>query len=306
MPDVRAPELPSLRVIRPGTNLGPKPPKNPIEQTSCSALGAFAVCPQLHGFGYELGLKPGEDKDALVLGTLIHVGLSYRYAMRMDPRPSWLVYPTPQAPDPRVAIWVIGQDRLDLATEALRIFDAYQAKYAAPRYWPLKVEEKFETTLNVDGVPMRYTLRLDLLAYDTWAGNELVYVDHKSAYKLSKWVGRNYRLDREMATALWLARLHGYEVRRVVINAMNKAKDADGGPQFERYDVPVSPVMYSRIEQETVYWMRQMRAVKAQYPDATNRPRVYESCMRKFGLCEFEKICAEGDHNMSLYTRKWA
>ena len=306
MPDVRHSELPSLKVIRPGHKFGPKPPKNPIEQVSCSALGAFSVCPQLHGFGYDLGLRPGEDKDALVLGTLIHVGLAYRYAMRMNPRPEWLVYPSKEAPDPRHAIWTIGQDRHDMAAEALRIFDAYQAYYTIPRFWPLVVEEKFETVIPVDGVPTRYTLRLDMLAYDVWAGNEIVYVDHKSTFKLSKWVGRDYRADREMITALALARLYGYDVKRVIINAMTKVKDIDGGPKFERYDVPISQGVFARIGEETAYWIRQMRAVKAQYPDPTNRPRVYESCMRKYGRCDFYPICADGDQNISMYTRKWA
>jgi hypothetical protein len=306
MSDARSPDLPSLKVIRPGMSLN-RAPKNPIPREACSSVEAFTICAQLHAFGYEMGLQPTERKEALILGSLIHVGLAYRYAMRMNPRPEWLVYPNPEAPNGRDAIWTIGYADRDLAEKALKIFDAYEAYYTQPVLQPVLVEQQLEAMFNIDGQPMRYTLRIDLLAHDhSVEGNgALTLLDHKSAYKLTKWVGHNYRADREMLTGLALCRIAGHNVERVVINAIQKGTKEKPEPQFQRYGVPISETAYARIGAETEFWLRRMRDIRITHPNPEDRPRSYASCMRKFGLCDFWKVCADGPHNLAQYTRKW-
>lgn len=305
MSDARSPDLPSTRIIRPGHRMGPRPTGPKISWTSCSSLSAFLICPQFHAFGYEMGLRPTEDKEALILGGLIHVGLAYHYGLRMNPRPEWMVYPTLQAPDPRAAIWTCGQDNLDIAEKALRIFDAYAAFYSTPTLAPVLIEHQFDSVMDIDGVPEKYTLRIDLLARDMAAGGELVLADHKSVYKFTKWVGQDYRTDREMLTGLALCRAYGYDVKRVVINGIQKGTKERPEPRFERFDVPVSEDMYNRLSTDVMHGIRMMRFTKQAYPDPTNRPRVTESCVRKFGRCQFYPVCADGSNNLVQFTRKW-
>ena len=105
----------------------------------------------------------------------MHVGLAYRYGALLSVKPEWMVYP-----DARTALWTVAQGDIEAGTEALRIFDAYQAHYPVEQnIWePVLVEHQFEVTMDVDGMPERYTLRIDLLAEDLRDG-ALVLVDHK-------------------------------------------------------------------------------------------------------------------------------
>jgi len=302
MPDVRAPEEPGLaRIIRPGHRFGPKPEGPQIHRTSCSSIGSFAVCPQVHAFGYEMGLKAADEKPARKIGSLVHVALAYHYGAMLPVRPEWMVYPTPQSPDPRHALWTCAQGDGEIATEALRIFDAYVAFYPTPIWKPILVEHQFDVVMDVDGTPERYTLRIDLLAEDMRDG-ALCLIDHKSAYKITRNTGLGYRADREMLTALALCRANGHDVKRVVINAMTKENPE---PHFGRFDVPISAEAYSRIGQDTAFLIRQMRAVSSAYPDPRSRPRVYESCISKFGVCDFWAICSDGPHRLAEFTKKW-
>ena len=142
-------------------------------------LGAAATCLQLEAFGYQLNIRPSVEKDATKIGTLVHVGLAYRYGAMLDKKPDWLVYP-----DARWAIWICGQDRPDCAAEALRIYDAYVAHYdpllasgVVPPWKPLLVEHQFEVAFKMpDGSVEPYTTRIDMLVQ---CGKEIWLVDHK-------------------------------------------------------------------------------------------------------------------------------
>ena len=173
-----------------------------------------------------------------------------------------------------------------------------------PTLQPVLIEHQFDSILNIDGVPEKYTLRIDLLATDTTT-NELVLVDHKSIYKFTKWTGMDYRTDREMLTGLALSRAAGYDIKRVIINGMQKGTKENPKPRFQRFDVPVSEFAFERLGPDIVHAIRLMRFTKQMYPDPSNRPRVTESCVRKYGRCQFYPVCADGPNNLVQFTRKW-
>jgi len=298
MPDTRSPEEPGLaKVIRPGHRFGPKE-VNPIHRTAVSGITAFATCPQYHAFGYEMNLKAADEKPARKVGTLVHVGLAYRYGALLPVKPEWMVYS-----DARTALWTVAQGDIEAGTEALRIFDAYQAHHPSEQnIWePVLVEHQFEVMMDVDGTPERYTLRIDLLARDMRDG-ALVLVDHKTTFKLTRNTGYSYRADREMLTGLALCKANGYDIQRVVINAMTKERPE---PHFGRFDVPLSEAAYNDLGPNTLYWIRQMRAVQVSHPDPRSRPRVWESCVRKYGICDMWPICSDGLHRIAEFTKKW-
>lgn len=241
-------------------------------------VGAFALCPQLEAFGYELGLRPIMPKPAPAIGNLVHVGLAYRYGTLLAQRPEWLVYP-----DGRWAIWNCGQDTPNYAEEAMRVFDAYEAHYQVNVWQPLLVEHQFK--IEMEGEP--YTCRSDLIALE---GADAVLIDHKTVSRMKSRIGRDYRMDRQMLTGLWLARAHGYDVRRVIINALSK----ETPPRFERFDVPISAEAYGRLDEDTRHTLRAMKHVRERFPDPLKRPRTLESCVRKYGQCDFWRLCADG------------
>jgi hypothetical protein len=259
------------------------------------------VCPQLEGFGYELMLRPNLEKEAPALGTLVHVGLAYRYGLLLDVRPDWLVYP-----DGRHAIWICGQDRPDLAAEALRVYDSYCAYYdrlianGSVRPWkPLLVEHQFEVPFRMpDGNTEPYTARLDLVV---WDGHEVILCDHKTGSKVSNHKGSSYATDRQMLTCLALARAHGYPINRVIINAMSREYPE---PHFQRFDVPISHEAYGRLGADTQEVLMRMQDVRRRFPDPANRPRHNENCVRKYGKCDFYEICSEGPHRLVEYKRR--
>lgn len=240
---------------------------------------SFAICPQLEAFGHDIKLRLAVEKTATGIGNLVHVGLAYRYGAMLPQRPEWLVYP-----DPMTAIAVCGQDRPDLAYEAARIYAWYADKYKVNTWVPVLVEHQFIVQIGAEP----YSCRTDLLAVES---NEYVLIDHKTMGKLNKNVGKGYRNDRQMLTGLALARAHGYDVRRIVINALTKEYPF---PQFERYDVPISEIAYERFGRDTEYYLRRMTEVRREFPNPWDRPRNTGSCLRKYGPCDYFPICTEG------------
>ncbi len=268
-------------------------------------VGAFDICPQLEGFGYELDLRPSMEKEATKIGVLVHVGLAYRYGALLVQKPSWLVYP-----DGRYAIWICGQDRPDLAHEALRIYDAYCANWdpliaggAAVPFRPLLVEHQFEVGFGMpDGSSEPYTARVDLLAeVHLPTGREIWLIDHKTGSKLSNHTGTSYRADRQMLTGLALARAHNYPVNRVIINAISREYPQ---PRFARFEVPISHEAYSRLGSDTAYVLGRMNDVRKKFPDPNNRPRNYDACLRKYGRCDFWDICTNGQQELIQYVKR--
>lgn len=243
-------------------------------------MESFAICPQLEAFGHDLHLRLADERAATAIGTLVHVGLAYRYGAMLPERPAWLVYP-----DAMTAIATCGWATPGFAQEAQRIFAWYQHFYAVNVWTPVLVEHQFEVTFP-NGEP--YTARTDLLAIEN---GEYVLIDHKTITRLSGSVGRSYRTDRQMLTGLALARAAGYDVRRVVINALSKEMPV---PQFRRYEVPISPIAWERLGADTNYYLERLQEVRRTHPDPWTRPRNSGSCVRKYGVCDYYPICAEG------------
>ena len=257
-------------------------------------VGAFCTCPQLESFSHELELRNNVQKDALVIGTLVHVGLAYRYGMMLPTKPSWLVYK-----DGREAIWTCGQETPDMAVEALRIFDAYQAFYAMNTITPVAVEHQFVVNFDIgDGVIEPYSCRTDLVGIEN--GQYVIY-DHKVFRTIGRNTGYDHRADRQMLTNLALARAAGLPIERVVLNTMTKDMPE---PRFCRFDIPISVKAYTELGADTLYWLRRMNETRRLYPDPMNRPKVLEACVRKYGRCDYQTLCHEGLHTIVEFKKR--
>lgn len=253
-------------------------------------VGAFATCPQLEGFAYEAKLRPAIERDEPKIGTLVHAALAYHYGARLPQRPDWMIYG-----DSMQAIAFLGADRPDLVYEAQRIFAWYVLFYQNDPWQPILVEHAFQWWFD-EHTPI--TARVDLIAVEN---GEYVLVDHKVKGKIYRSTGEVMRNDRQMVTCLALARANGWDIRRVVINGMTRDYPE---PKFGRYDVPVSAEVYDRFAADTYYFMRRRQEVKAAFPDPMNRPRNTDSCLRKFGPCDFLPLCTEGLVRIHDFVRK--
>jgi hypothetical protein len=225
-------------------------------------------------------LRPVISKLATSVGTLVHAGLAYYYAFGLHPRPDWYVYP-----DGFTAIRTLGADRPDYAELAEGIFADYVAHYAKNDPWEaVLVEHQF--VVDFDGMP--YSARIDLLARE---GNDLVLIDHKSVGRISGSLGAGYAADWQMLTGLAQCRAAGYDVKRVVINAMSRERPFS---KLQRFEVPILPHAYARLGKDVAYHLKQMKRVREDYPDPRDRPRNGNACMGKYGACDFFDVCHKG------------
>jgi hypothetical protein len=104
-----------------------------------------------------------------------------------------------------------------------------------------------------------------------------------------------------MLTQLALARLAGYNVSRVMINAMSREYPE---PRFGRFEVPISHEAFAHLGQDTAWALEQINIVRKRFPDPMNRPRTWESCTRKYGLCDMAPLCHDGPHRLVEYVKR--
>ena len=232
-------------------------------------------------------MRPIVRAPALEIGTLYHVALAYHYAELLAEKPPWYVYS-----DPWTAVRVCGADRPDLATEALRLFDAYVARFPrdADPWRPVLVEHQFWS--SAEGRP--YSTRIDLLAWEDGVG--YVLSNHKTAARKGSAV--NYATDLQVLTEVAQARAAGYDVRRYYINECVKSDP----PLPHRFEVSVSPAMYARLAQDTGYYLRERDRVIAEFPDPWNRPRNHGACRGRYRLCDFWGLCWDGLARLNEYV----
>jgi hypothetical protein len=254
------------------------------------AVGAFALCPQLHGFAHEMHLRPIIEKPRPFVGTLIHAGLAYRYGAMLPQKPEWLVYK-----DGYEAISVLGEHRPELRDLALYVFEAYERTYANNVWEPVLVEHQFIMPFE-HGL---YSARTDLLAIE-WPAKEYVLIDHKFPGKLKSNYGNNFGSDRQMLTGLAMAHANGYPVSRVVINAGSQEMP---NPIFARFDIKINQQFYDRLGLDTAHYIKMQQETFAAFPDPMNRPRNSEACLSKvYGICDYYGLCtgADGMHSFKV------
>lgn len=255
-----------------------------------SHLSTFASCPQRAAFQYEAHLEPVGDtkREPARIGELVHVGLAYRYGAMLPQRPGWMVYPSPAE-----AIAAVGAERPDLTLQAQRIFAWYEYVYQKENVVPVLVEAVLNAPLEEEWV----AARVDFVG---WIDGILTVADHKVQKTLHKATASIMSTDRQMLTILAAARANGYDVQRVMLNGMTRDYPE---PKFRRFDVQISHDAYGRLGQDTLYYLRQRRVMRDMYPDPYNRPRNFDACMTRFGLCPFHKLCRDGLHRLNEFEQ---
>lgn len=121
-----------------------------------SRAKAFRSCPRKHRIKYELGYVPLTDSEALVLGTLVHVGLEHWWIER--------------GPELRAAVH-LGQGPVDSARAQAILADAGPAN---PLGWALQAMDDHCDKLQVDPY-LRAKARAMVRAYDArWGADDSI------------------------------------------------------------------------------------------------------------------------------------
>ncbi len=257
----------------------------------------FLRCPQLFAWKYRAG-KGGngtpsgkspldDNRSALSLGSLIHVGLAHYYARlreRQHGRDPEAYY------TPTEAIRELGIRKgstPEIEEEARLTVDAYLSHYALEehRIKVLHVEEVFEATF--EGHP--YTARVDLV----WEQAGKVYlIDHKSTQRIEARTVRAYSTSGQLIAYRWLGTAYGDRFGGVILNLIQAGKT----PRFERPALEPTPNLMLKFPKLIDYAEKQIAALDAQDLDPNDWPAIptEHTCFTRYGACPARELCRWG------------
>jgi hypothetical protein len=253
----------------------------------------------------------GEPSFRLI-GTLVHLQLSYWYAQRMKEVPAW-ANKTPV--DEALAIAGSGQpDQIELCKQ---VCAQYAETYAGEPWEPLFVEKEFrarvgdldpdgpDATLNDEIV----TGRMDLVVKTRVGTEEYIYiVDHKctgggwSKDKLPRWTDDNeYRVPWQSMIYLHLLRHHykgtGQRVEGFIINRVKRTMNQYGKFDFDRHVLKIPEAPYRRVPRtvrEVV--AEELRIQRALQQGKMPRANLF-NCFGRWGPCDYADLCCAPDEN---------
>ena len=156
-------------------------------------LQTVLQCPRKYALGY-LEEKPREVSDALVKGSLIHVGLAHFYMRQVKPEYRKRYY-TPEEAVAKLA--EREEENSPLWREHVAISQHVVEEYI--KHWrgenlrPLWIEEQFRGYVRDGQERYLYTQRADLIAKDP-AGRVWI-LDHKTTFRISAKTIQRYALS---------------------------------------------------------------------------------------------------------------
>lgn len=282
-------------------------------------LACAAQCPRKWYYRYARNLRPLDEPEWRLGGTLIHTAVAYVYA-------ELLIEQSGRAP-----LWWTGQPLAEALAEVgagypQLIRDAEQMYHDYKKYWVIdrnetavweviSVEDEYSASIGEldPGGPdasldaERVTCKPDLVVRNRIDG--LVYVpDHKSKSadfmprnkgKLPEWHSNNeFAISWQANVNLHIVRKRlserGLTVADFLINRMTRKPPFD----FDRNTLHISPRVYAavpRVLRNQVAMERQHRATIA--AGELPAPHYWE-CFGKYGPCDYRGVCnsdTEGD-----------
>lgn len=258
-------------------NTGPSP-------RGVHRLEKALICPQLFAYTALLGMDLG-SRDALVKGSLVHVGLAHRYARMQcvqtgtDPEN---YYPVETAMKlAAVEFGALGQEHLALTSQAVR---NYEAHYSSEQVTVAGVEELVET--NIRG--HRLTARWDLITQDS-RGNYWI-IDHKTCGKIDQKTITRYTMSIQFLAMQHMGReKYGDRFGGVRINlvALQMVAFKRVSPEAAPHAVLSFPQI---VEDAEAVIARNALRDPWDYPKAASE----QVCVRPYGVCDAIELCRWG------------
>lgn len=263
--------------------------------TSESSRGIHRVstlmrCPRAYGYNYLLGLMTRTEKDALALGTLVHLGIEAWFRGE-----NWNA-PILDAPE-RLA---------HMAVKALQVVQGYTRKWTRERPEQIVSQEK-EYELMICGEEL-LTRRIDRLIRT--ADHRLVAYDIKTASRVAERT-RKTVLDptlftQEMVGRWSIAPSMGLKWGGVVLDLVPTV-GWDDPDNFVRQPLTYGREMLRTAETSLLYWMRQEREITDEYRDGRLDPwKLAQSfqCYPSGFMCDYWWLCNGGEIELSRYERR--
>lgn len=275
-------------------------------------LACVAECPRKWMLRYIRRMVPAGEPSFRLIGTLVHLELSYWYAERMKETPKWF-YATPV--DEALAVAGSGQpDQIELCRQ---VCAQYTETYSNEPWEPLFVEKEFRARvgdLDPDGPDATLddeivTGRMDLVVKTRVGTQEYVYiVDHKctgggwNKDKLPRWTDENeYRVPWQSMIYLHLLRHHlkgtGQHVEGFIINRVKRTRNQYGKFDFDRHVLKIPTEPYNRVPRTVRELVAEERAVKRGL-ERGEMPRAnFFNCFGRWGPCDYTHLCCASDEN---------
>lgn len=257
----------------------------------------------------EAGVPEGEEREALVRGSLVHVGVAHLYARQYAIQEGY----NPDAyHEPGPAMEIVAQREharsvreerdgsglwLELLPKVQGALDAYAVEYMTERLRIVGVEHlvEFDVVGPHTGQVYRHTARMDLIAK---MHGKIWVIDHKTYARGGKTKRRGFELAGQTVGAIWWGRAaYGDDFGGFMINGI-QVNASPGDCRFERFQPAIAPAAIAKfpaaVERYEEIW-RQDRERYGDNPD--NYPGVYMEqgpCLDRYGPCGYRKVCRWG------------
>lgn len=312
-----------------GTDVTAKPSRSvtleqilEIEESSASPRGSsyhktLSACPREFALAYELGLRPLQPHEALIIGILWHYCLQRYYEAIWEHQkatpyhlsdPAWLWGGADEGAKRAYAVCErvreAGEGYGKIAELVTRMLDAYLEEHHKRDRWRiLSVEETLIYRNKPIDPTLVYSCRLDLLIHEI-ERDCTFNIEHKSAKMLTRDLVSNYQLDLQILGQSWLikqctdlSQLPPYY--GTIVNIATKPDK--GTPKVTRIEVNPSDEHLAAFIQNVSKYQAIRRAMQhLEWPQYLGH---CAGATRGYSECQFYNLC----HAFPLRTvQEWA
>lgn len=273
---------------------------------------------------YDTGLRPNEQKQILVAGTLGHRTIAQLYGEMIIeqgkwPKPTWWE----DGRSLRDILNELGEGHPDLIPNAYALYAAYKSRWIEcdmPEVWePVAVEEQFWSTIDVldphpdgpDADPLKgeiVTSGIDLVVRNTT--NDFLYiVDHKSkgfdpfvmwqdTKRIDPWVRDSTGGgDWEKYAISWQSLVNLHLVRRafpnhVVAGFFINRFTRDQPFVFDRHKLKISKLAYAEAPRAARSCIEEEKRILGMVAAGEKPVANFGNCYGPYGLCDYINICS--------------
>jgi len=245
-------------------------------------------CPAKYAWGYLDPDKKRVERDPLVKGSLIHLGLAHHYQRMMEVQqgrdPD--VYYTPKA-----AIQVYADIAKGLSEKwmslACDVMDSYLERYKDEHWEILAVESLADGQVGGH----RFTGRFDLVYRDRQG--RIWVVDHKTTTRLDSSQRKFYSISGQMLGYRTLAhQKYGDDLAGIRLNMIQHT----GTMKFQRFDLTAAPHMLREFPKTVRFAEGLIAEHSAKSKDPRDWPMVSTElvCWHRYGACPHLEKCKWG------------
>lgn len=245
----------------------------------------------------EAGLVPRSMSDALVRGSLLHVGLAQHYAMKLQdgknyytPLEGMYAFADNMAKEAAnahdAALWRIH------IPEVQQAIQAYRNRWREESWTPVAVEKELRAHLpKLDGSgKFLFTQRVDLIVKDHHDIHWIV--DHKSCYRIDGRTLRQFTLSGQfLGYQIFGRKMYGKKFGGVILNRVRLRGPYD----FDRCTLEPAPQAIRRFTRN----LAQIEDLTDRYEgeDPHTWPAAYSEqvCWGKYGKCPAFELCQWGE-----------